>query len=184
MAERLLQRGVSKEKVSYVPNWADESAFRPVHSREQAKKSLGSTGRFTVMYAGNFGEFQSLDTIVRAAERLRHRPDIAFVLVGGGVEEARLKESVTSAELDNVVFVPSQPFERMGQVLAAGDVQVISLRDRPLSRMTLPSKLQATLAAGRPLIGAIAGDAARVVADSGAGLCVTPGSRSRDGCCR
>ncbi len=176
MAERLLQRGVPGEKVSYVPNWADESAFRPLHARDQAKKSLGVDGRFTVMYAGNFGEFQSLDTIVRAAERLRHRQDIAFVLVGGGVEESRLKKAVSSAALSNVVFVPSQPFDRMAHVLAAGDVQVISLRDRPLSRTTLPSKLQATLAAGRPLIGAIAGDAARVILDSGAGLCVTPGS--------
>lgn len=176
MVERLLERGVPASKVSYVPNWADESAFRPVADRARAKAALGVDGRFTVMYAGNFGEFQSLETLVRAAERLRHRDDIAFVLVGGGVEESRLRQSVAAADLRNVVFVPSQPFERMADVLAAGDVQVISLRDRPLSRMTLPSKLQATLAAGRPLIGAIAGDAARVVGESGAGLCVTPGS--------
>ncbi len=176
MLDRLRERGVPESKLSYLPNWADERAFRPVPDRVAAKRALGVDDRFTVMYAGNFGEFQALDTVVRTAERLRHRDDVQFVLVGGGVEEERLKRAVRSADLPNVRFIGSQPFDRMAEVLAAGDVQLVSLRDRPLSRMTLPSKLQATLAAGRPIIGAIAGDAARVIADSGAGVCVTPGS--------
>lgn len=176
MMDRLLERGVHQTKLSYLPNWADEAAFRPVENRAAAKLSLGIDGRFTLMYAGNFGEFQALDTVVRAAERLRHRDDLQFVLVGGGVEEERLKAAVREADLRNVRFIGSQPFHGMAEVLAAGDAQLVSLKDRPLSRMTLPSKLQATLAAGRPLIGAIAGDAARVIQESGAGVCVTPGS--------
>jgi glycosyltransferase involved in cell wall biosynthesis len=128
------------------------------------------------MYAGIFGEFQALDTLITAASRLRDRKDIGFALVGGGVAEAQLKAQVGRLGLDNVTFAPMQPFTEMANVLAAGDAQVISLRDRPLSHRTLPSKLQGTLAAGRPIIGALAGDAARVVRDSGAGPVVTPGA--------
>lgn len=176
MLPRLIERGVAEKRLSYLPNWADETAFRPVADRAAAKRSLGLHGPFTVMYAGNFGEFQALDIFVGAAKLLRDRCDIEFVLVGGGVEESRLKSLVREWGLSNVRFIGPQPFNSMAHVLAAGDVQVISLRDRPLSRMTLPSKIQATLAAGRPVIGALSGDAAHVIADSGAGLNVEPGS--------
>jgi glycosyltransferase involved in cell wall biosynthesis len=128
------------------------------------------------MYAGIFGEFQALDSLVEAAAQLRERRDIGFSLVGGGVAEASLRARVAELGLDNVSFAPMQPFSEMANVLAAGDAQVISLRERPLSHRTLPSKLQGTLAAGRPIIGALAGDAANVVRDSGAGPVVSPGS--------
>ncbi|WP_418606281.1 glycosyltransferase [Georgenia sp. SUBG003] len=76
----------------------------------------------------------------------------------------------------NVVFVGQQPFDRMAAVLALGDIQLVSLQDLPLFRTTLPSKLQATLAAGRPVLGAVTGDAAEVIRGSAAGVVVTPGS--------
>lgn len=176
MLGRLDERGVPQHKLTYLPNWADESAFRPLGSIPSVKNELGLDDRFAVMYAGNFGEFQDLHTFVEAATLLRSRLDVQFVLVGGGVEEARLREMVTTRELTNVRFLPPQPFASMARVLAAGDVQLISLQDRQLSRMTLPSKLQATLAAGRPIIGALAGDAAQVVSESGAGIATRPGN--------
>ena len=176
MAERVAARGVPESKISFVPNWADEISFRPTVRDPAVAARLGATRRFTVMYAGIFGEFQALDTLITAASRLRDRKDIGFTLVGGGVAEEQLRAQVGRLGLDNVSFAPMQPFTEMANVLAAGDAQVISLRDRPLSHRTLPSKLQGTLAAGRPIIGALAGDAADVVRDSGAGPVVTPGS--------
>jgi glycosyltransferase involved in cell wall biosynthesis len=178
MIDSIRARGVPTEKLTYLPNWADERAFHPRGDGAGAKAELGLRDSFVVMYAGNFGEFQALDTLVLAAEHLRERRDITFALVGGGVEEEKLRRMVETAALDNVVFIPSQSFDKMADILAAGDVQLISLRDRPLSRLTLPSKLQATLAAGRPIIGALAGDAARVVAESQAGVTVVPGDPS------
>lgn len=176
MADRIASRGVPESKIHFVPNWADERNFLPVASDPRTAARLGATRRFTVMYAGIFGEFQALDSLVEAAAQLRNRRDIGFTLVGGGVSEGSLRRRVTELGLDNVSFAPMQPFSEMAQVLAAGDVQVISLRDRPLSHRTLPSKLQGTLSAGRPIIGALAGDAAAVIRDSGAGHVVTPGS--------
>jgi glycosyltransferase involved in cell wall biosynthesis len=175
MAELVTARGVDRSKIDLVPNWADEKSFRPVPADPALATSLGLSRPFTVMYAGNFGEMQALETVLDAAQLLRDRRDVGFALVGAGVAETRLREQAKRLGLGNVTFVPPQPFSRMSEVLALGDVQLVSLKDVPLLRSTLPSKLQANLAAGRPVIGAVAGDAARVVHESGAGLAVAPG---------
>lgn len=176
MVDLVAGRGVDPRKIAFVPNWADEAAFRPTPRDPDLGLSLGILRPFTVMYAGNFGEFQALDVLVAAATLLRDRLDIGFALVGGGVEETRLRSMVAERKLSNVTFIGPQPFEKMADILALGDVQLVSLQDRPLFRATLPSKLQGVLAAGRPVIGALSGDAADVVRRSGAGPVVTPGS--------
>lgn len=176
MVQHITARGVPQSKLSLVPNWADEAAFRPVPKDPVLAAQLGLARRFTVMYAGIFGKYQNLGVLIDAARQLRHRRDIGFALVGGGVEEASLRASVARQGLDNVTFVPLQPFDQMASILALGDVQLISLQDLPLFRSTLPSKLQATMAAGRPILGALVGDAAEVIDRSGAGLSVKPGS--------
>lgn len=178
MADLIASRGVRETKISVIPNWADESSFRPVPANRRLRSELGLDRRFTVMYAGNFGEYQALDVMIEAAASLRDRADIQFALVGGGVTEDDLRRSVARNRLDNVLFIPPQPFDRMADLLALGDVQVISLQDRPLFHTTLPSKLQATLSAGRPVIAALVGDAADIVEASGAGIIVKPGSAS------
>nr|WP_176475177.1 glycosyltransferase family 4 protein [Dietzia natronolimnaea] len=175
MGDVLRSRGVPPEKISVIPNWAEESAFRPVPRDEVLAASLRINRKFTIMYAGNFGEMQNLDTLLDAASLLRHRRDIGFALVGAGVRGDRLTERVEKQELDNVIFVGSQPFERMAEILALADAQIVSLKDVPLYRITMPSKIQANMAAGQPIIAAVAGDAARVVEEAGCGWSVPPG---------
>lgn len=176
MSRHIIDRGVPEQKVVFVPNWADEVAFRPAPKNAMLAARFGITSRFTVMYAGIFGAYQRLDVLLEAAALLRHRPDIGFALVGGGVQEQALRRQAAQESLDSVSFVPSQPFTEMAQVLALGDVQFISLANLPLFEATLPSKIQATMAAGRPILGAVAGDPAAVVRDSGAGRVVSQGS--------
>lgn len=177
MADLVAARGIPEGKIAVVPNWADERYFHPVDEvGADLRATLGPMRPFTVMYAGAMGEVQGLDVLIGAAELLRGRQEIGFVLIGGGVAERSLKERAERASLDNVRFVGHQPVERMAELLALGDVQVITLQDRPLFRSTTPSKVQATLAAGRPIISTIAGDGAAVVRESGAGLTTTPGS--------
>ena len=175
MSESIQHRGISADKITFAPNWVDESTFYPEPRDESLRKSFGLTRDFVVMYAGNFGEFQALDLVLAAAERLRARSDVHFALVGGGVMEAALKRIVEEKRLDNVVFVPSQPFSVMSKVLALGDLHLVSLQDLPLFRITLPSKLQATLAAGKPLVGTVRGDAETIIRESGAGRTSIPG---------
>lgn len=176
MVERIAARGVSPHKISFVPNWAEERHFHPAVPSEATIEAVGPRYPFTVMYAGAMGDVQALETVIDAAEILKDRRDIGFLLVGGGGAETSLRERVAHAGLDNVRFVGHQLVERMAEVLALGDVQVVSLRERPIFRTTLPSKIQATLAAGRPIVCAVAGDAGDVVRAAGAGLVVQPES--------
>jgi glycosyltransferase involved in cell wall biosynthesis len=99
-------------------------------------------------------------------------PSIRFVFVGGGVERARLEAK--SAGRSNVQFLPPCPMEEVSELLALADVQLVHLRDNPLFRITIPSKTQASMAAAKPLLMAVAGDAAELVRRSGAGLTAQP----------
>lgn len=173
MADVIAERGVPRDKLTFVSNWANEAAFHPV--LHPAELGLPPRREFTVMYAGAMGEVQGLDVVLGAAELLRDRGDIGFLLVGGGVAKAGLGDEARRRGLDNVAFADPQPAQAMSDVLASAQVQLISLADLPVFASTLPSKLPATLAAGRPIIGAVGGDAARLVRDSGAGWVVTPG---------
>lgn len=176
MSERIQQRGVPADKIRFIPNWADEDLFRPVRADPKLRQSLGLTAPTTVMYAGNLGEYQDLDTVVEAAHLLRDRDDIEFVMVGEGVERPRLEALCREHDLYNVRFLGARIFSEMPSLLALGDLQLVTLRDLPIFQTTLPSKLVATLASGRPILGGLTGDAAEMVVASGAGEVVTPGA--------
>ena len=176
MSELLEQRGVPEKKVEFLPNWCDERAFRPTSASSELRQAFGELPPFTVMYAGAMGEVQGLDVVLDAAALLMHRANLGFVLVGDGVALPNLQRRAAAEGLTNVHFRPPQPIEKMAEVMDLSDMQLICLRDLPLYRITLPSKVQATMAAGRPIIASVAGDAAHVVTDSGAGIVCAPGS--------
>ena len=159
-----------------MPNWADESNFHPMAAGPDILSEVGDLRAFTAMYTGSLGDVQGLNLVVEAADLLRQRADIGFVFVGSGVAEQSLRADVASKGLDNVRFLGMWPLDRMSEILALGDVQLVMLRDLPIFRRTLPSKVQSTLAAGRPIIGAVTGDAATIIDASGAGTTVPPGS--------
>jgi len=172
MAAALHARGVSHDKLAVIPNWIDEATFRPVPPDPALARRLGLAG-FVVMYAGSLGDVQGLDTLVEAAALVRDLPDVRIVLAGTGVAETRLRR--LAGDAGNVVFLGQQPVNRMADLAALSDVQLVSLADRPLFASTVPSKVQVALASGRPIIGAIGGDAARLIERSGAGSAVPPG---------
>lgn len=175
MLERILARGVPADKLSVVTNWADEDVFAPTVRDEALAAEMGITRPFTVMYAGNLGPLQELETLLDAAAELRDDPRIGIVLVGDGSDRLRLQELAAQRGLDNVTFVGHQPMSQMRSIMALGDVHYVGLSDLPIFRTTTPSKLQATMAAGRPVIAALNGDAAAIVQQSGAGEVVRVG---------
>ncbi|MFG2063050.1 glycosyltransferase family 4 protein [Micromonospora sp. NPDC048871] len=174
MVDILAERGVPRDKLSVVYNWVDERRFRPRPRDPQLAESLGLSG-FVVMYAGSMGNLQGLDVVIDAMEHLTDISDLTLVFAGSGVEEQRLRELASGYPPGRVVFLGQQPLERMIELMPLGDVQLISLRDRPLHRKTMPSKVQSSLACGRPIVAALAGDAARLVDESGAGFVAPPG---------
>ena len=147
---------------------------------DDLRRSLGlPTGRL-FMYAGNMGELQGLEPLVEAFVRT---PESHLALVGDGVAKPGLQELVSRSNAHNVTFVDSQPTDRIAQFIAASDVQIVSLKDSHLLRATMPSKVQLSMAAGRPILAHAAGDVAQVVTDAHAGVSTPPGdvrSRRRD----
>jgi colanic acid biosynthesis glycosyl transferase WcaI len=119
------------------------------------------------------GFSQSLDLVLAAARALVDRPDVAFVINGGGSARESLIEAASG--LPNVTFVDYQPKERLPEVLAAADIHVVPLR-RGLARSSVPSKTYSILAAGRPVVASVdeGTEVARVVERAGAGLAVPP----------
>ncbi|MGC4896234.1 glycosyltransferase family 4 protein [Micromonospora sp. DT31] len=165
-------RGVPEDKLTYIPLWADE---RPPTPQRDLRAEWGLTDdRVVLVYAGALGEAQGLDALLDACALVRD-PRLVCLIAGSGVAEDRLRARARSAGLDHVRFLGRVPAERMPAVMAAGDLHFVSLRDTAMSACTMPSKMQATLAAGRALLVAAPGDAAEVARESGAGITARPG---------
>jgi len=173
MADLLVERGVEPEKIHLLPNWVEDAHLLPDQAPTDAlRRSLGLPEGRLFMYAGNIGELQGLEPLIEAFAKC---PETSLVLVGEGVARASLQHLVISRDILNVHFVPSQPIDRIGEFIAAADVQVVSLRDTRLLRATMPSKVQSCMAASRPVLASAAGDVAELITSSESGIAVPPG---------
>lgn len=171
----LIERGVAADKITVMYNWCDEDSIYPAARDEDLARRLGLSGQFNIMFAGNMGLAQSLDTVLQAAQLCSDRdPRIQFVLVGGGIERERLEATARGLALPNVRFLPQQPMEEMAPLLALADVLLVHLKDDPLFRITIPSKTQTVLAAAKPALMALTGDAAALVERAQAGIVIPP----------
>lgn len=171
----LCNRGVSADKVEVIYNPCDDTVIHPVKLDRQLKNKLGLSNHFNVMFAGNMGKAQALDAVLDAASIVQLKcPDIQFVFVGGGVEADDLKQKAKDLHLNNVQFWPFQPQSKVVALLSLADVLLVHLKDNPLFRITIPSKIQAYMAVGKPIIVGVKGDAADLVEKAKAGLKCEP----------
>ena len=170
----LVAKGLPVEKIHVIPNGADEAVYRPVPPDEGLACQHGLAGRFNVIFAGNMGAAQALEHVLAAAEQLGDLPAVQFVFIGDGVEEAALRQGAADRGLTNVRFIGRQPAEQMPHFLALADAVLMHLKRHPLFAITIPSKLAAYLACGRPIVCAMEGDTADLVRGAGAGLVCPP----------
>lgn len=171
--QRLLERGVPAAKLEVIYNWCDEAQIRLERNPEQGE-DWGLSGRFNVVFAGTMGKAQALETVLEAAKLLEGHTEIQFVLVGGGIEVDSLKAQAKRLGLQNVRFLPRLPVDRIGQVLGWADVLLVHLKNDPLFKITIPSKTQAYLSVGKPILMAVGGDADVLLEQAQAGLCCPP----------
>jgi colanic acid biosynthesis glycosyl transferase WcaI len=167
----LLARGVPASKVEVIPNWCDEGALAAGGNA----RPTGFPGleHFTVLFAGNMGKAQALDSVLAAASQVAAQaPQVRFVFLGGGIEVDNLRSAAQQAGQTNVVFLPAVPMNEVGAALRAADALLVHLRRDPLFSITIPSKTQAYMAVGKPLIMAVDGDAAALVQQAQCGVVV------------
>lgn len=162
----IVQSMCGKTPVEYHPN-PGELAFQ---AQPAGAPALKLEPGFNVVFAGNLGMAQALETVLAAARLLKEEARVRFVLIGSGSRGEWLQQEVTRLGLYNVQlpgrFVPQQ----MPGILAQASVLLVSLVRSPIMSQTVPSKIQAYLAAGRPIIAALDGEGASVVEEAGAGL--------------
>jgi len=169
----LLRRGVPEGKVEVVPNGIVPDSWAP-GDPSVLRSELGLDARFVVSYVGTHGMAHNLDTLLDAAELLRDESDVHVVTVGEGAEFDRLRRTREERGLSNVTMVGQVPHDRAKSYLLASDVLIVLLRKAALFRTVLPSKVFEAMAAGKPIILGVEGEAKRVVESAGAGLCIEP----------
>ena len=170
-AERLAAEGVPRSKLEVIPNGADTRLFSPAVDGHASRARLDLDGRFVVAYVGSHGLSHGLSAVLDAAAA---QPDVTYVLVGDGADRDRLLAERDRRHLRNVIMRPSVAKAEVPGLYAAADVCLVPLRDVPLFDAFVPSKLFEVLAAGRPVIGAVRGEAREILARSGGALLVDP----------
>lgn len=170
--DTLVERKVPADKIDVIYNWCDEAA---INAGTSAPAPAVMAGRFNIVFAGTMGKAQALEAVLQAAKLVAPvHPDIQFVFIGSGVELDKLKALKHQLGLDNVVFVPRVRSNEVGAFLKAADALLVHLRDDPLFEITIPSKIQAYLAVGKPILLAVKGDAANIIREGNCGVVAQP----------
>jgi len=155
------------------PNWVDCKQIYPLAEPSPLRQELGlGAGDIVLMFSGSFGKKHGLEILVEAARALQDRPGLRMVLCGEGAERETLRQS--AAGLDNIMWLPLQPIERLNQLLNLADIHLIAQRP-DVADAVFPSKLTGCFASGRPVVATAAPgtELARMVA--AAGVVVVPG---------
>ncbi len=171
----LVRRGIDPNKIAVVRNGVDLPRYGPRPRDPQLARTWGLAGKFVIGYIGTLGMAHGLDRALDAADRLRAYDDIRFLFVGPGAARENLIAEAERRGLDNVVFAPRRPKERIPDFWALCDVALVHLKDAPVFASVIPSKLFEAMAMGLPiLLAAPPGEATRIVGAESAGLCLPP----------
>lgn len=173
----LCARGVSADKIEVVYNWCDDEIIHSAAPKAEFKQKMEADTHFNIMFAGNIGKAQLLDPVLEAAQRVKKRyPHVQFIFVGGGIDVDRLNKKSHELNLDNVKFFPYQPQSEIASILSIADVLLVHLKDDPLFRITIPSKIQAYMSVGKAIIVGVNGDATDLVIKAKAGVSCQSGN--------
>ncbi len=172
--DNLVAQGVSAEKLSLIHCWPGSGQFDPVPLDPRFARAEQLEGRFNVIYAGTMGPVQDLRVVIQAALLLQDIPSVQFVMIGDGVESAELTTLATQQGAANVRFLGRKSPEELQKFYPSADALLVHLRSDPMSSVSIPSKTFAYMAAGRPIVMAVEGEAGRLVEKHRCGIAVRP----------
>lgn len=157
--------GISQQKIVYLPQHASDLLLKQDLTKHNAD------GIIDFMFAGSIGFGARLDHIIDAADNLRNM-GIQFRIhfVGDGGDKAKLEEMVKMKELqEHVFFYDAVPMNQMVEMYRKADALVVSLRK---GQLTVPGKVQAYMATGKPILGAMDGSGRDLIEEAKCGICV------------
>src|SRR5438093_2350791 len=175
MLERLVARGVPRERMALLTNGVDTLVFRPAQPNIELARRLGLGEYKVFLYAGTHGMAQGLDTVLEAARRTRNT-EVLYVLAGEGAEKEVLMQQARSQGLDNVRFLPNQPKREMPDLINLAYSSIVPLKRLDLFRSALPSKMFESMAVARPIVASLWGEAADMVEFARCGIVIEPES--------
>jgi len=180
MSRLLIERGAPPERVFTVFNWssADDGAAAGA-ARARPGGTPAVRPGLHVLYAGNLGDAQDLETVVRAAAAARDLDGFRVTLIGSGIARERIGDLARGLGATNVTLLDRVPHDQMRPVHLTADFELVPLRDLAIFRATIPSKLQESLALGIPVITTVGGDVADLVTREGLGFASAPGDPGR-----
>ena len=155
--------------INYLPQYAD-TIF------EESNYETIDNGIIDLMFAGNIGKAQSIDTIIRAAALLKEDNKFKFHIIGSGSELDNIKKLAEELKATNVVFYGQRKLEEMPNLYKTADAMLVTLEDKSYANMTVPGKVQSYMAAGKPIVGAINGSCCNFILNNGVGYCTSSGN--------
>lgn len=157
-------------KIEHLPQYAEDIFIQSQENKELVADILLETKTFNFVFAGNIGDMQSVETIVKAAEELRNNSNVIFHIIGDGSKLDDCKQISVDLALDNVIFYGRLPLNEMPYFYDMADAMLITLKNNRTLSYTLPGKVQSYMAAGKPIIGAINGETRRIIKEAECGL--------------
>lgn len=169
--QSILEKGDFESKLVYFPNWA-ENIFSSLCESSLPVLPEG----FIVMFAGNMGEAQDLEHVMRSTLSLKENKEIKFVFVGDGRKKTWVDDFIIKNSLADTVFTLGRyPLEMMPSLFSKADVMLLSLKDEAIFNLTVPAKLQTYMASGKPIVAMINGEGENIVREVNCGLTVKAG---------
>jgi glycosyltransferase involved in cell wall biosynthesis len=172
--EVLSRNGIDAGKIVVVPNGAEVDTYQPGPRSDELAERLGLRGKFVAAYVGTIGMAHGLRTLLDAADLLRHRTDVAFVLVGTGAEQKAMMAEANARGLSNVHFVGSVTKAEVRDYWRLCDVALVLLRDSELFRHVIPSKIFEAMSSQRPIILGVRGESEALLRRSEGGIPIPP----------
>jgi glycosyltransferase involved in cell wall biosynthesis len=171
----ILRCGASDERITVIHNGVDLSFFDNALSKNiDYAHRLGVGNKFVAIYVGTHGMAHGLDTILSAAELLKTRNDIVFLMVGDGSERHRLETEITRRQLSNIKMLGQLPKSEMPRLWSISDVSLVLLRKLDLFLTVIPSKIFESMAMKKPIVLGVEGESQKIITAAGAGLVITP----------
>lgn len=173
--ESIMSKGDFASKLVYVPNWAEDLYLEKKPVNEKAIKAMMPEG-FKVMFAGNVGNAQDVEAIIKASNETRDYPEIKWIIVGDGRAREKAEDQAKEMGLaETVYFLGRHPMEEMPTFFTFADVMIVSLRDEYIFSLTVPAKTQSYLASGKPVASMLNGEGNRIIEEAQCGLIAPAG---------